>query len=215
MNRRLGADRASVAVARWRQPGAYAAWLTRKRVGAGAAILLALQPAGFLFIVAGTHGWIVPLARPTTSDFVSFYAAGAIPARLKLAGGRRKIVLKRLAANYLPRGIVERQKHGFAVPIGALIRTLLRERCADLLLLRTNPVAHCCGPTRWRNGSSARRSSGCSTNTMPAGTITARSCGRSPCCSGWRSPALRRRPPNRARQRRRGEGDRGRTRGRA
>jgi hypothetical protein len=78
MNRRLGADRASVAVARWRQPGAYAAWLTRKRVGAGAAILLALQLAGFLFIVAGTHGWIVKLPRPTTTDFVSFYAAGAL-----------------------------------------------------------------------------------------------------------------------------------------
>jgi alpha-1,2-mannosyltransferase len=54
------------------------AWLDRRRVRAGAAILLALQLAGFLFIVAGTHGWIVPLTKPTTTDFVSFYAAGAL-----------------------------------------------------------------------------------------------------------------------------------------
>lgn len=54
------------------------AWLDRRRVRIGAAILLALQLAGFLFIVAGTHGWIVPLEKPTTTDFVSFYAAGAL-----------------------------------------------------------------------------------------------------------------------------------------
>jgi glycosyl transferase family 87 len=32
----------------------------------------------FLFMVAGTHGLIVPLAKPTTTDFVSFYAAGKL-----------------------------------------------------------------------------------------------------------------------------------------
>src|SRR5258707_2608398 len=31
-----------------------------------------------LFLVAGTHGLIVPLAGPTSTDFVSFYAAGAL-----------------------------------------------------------------------------------------------------------------------------------------
>jgi asparagine synthase (glutamine-hydrolysing) len=67
--------------------------------------------------------------------------ATALPARLKLAGRGRKILLKRLAARYLPAAIIERKKHGFAVPIGALIRTLFRERCADLLLSRSNPVA--------------------------------------------------------------------------
>jgi alpha-1,2-mannosyltransferase len=55
-----------------------AAWLDRRRIGGAAAILFVLQLAGFLFIVAGTHGWIVPLSRPTTTDFVSFYAAGAL-----------------------------------------------------------------------------------------------------------------------------------------
>src|SRR5712691_7885049 len=67
--------------------------------------------------------------------------AGALPTRLKLAGQQGKVVLKRLAAQYLPAPIVERKKHGFAVPIGSLIRTLFWERCADLLLSRTNPVA--------------------------------------------------------------------------
>src|SRR5712691_6092764 len=62
--------------------------------------------------------------------------AGALPTRLKLAGRGRKIVLKHLAGRYLPSAIVERKKHGFAVPIGGLIRDLLWDRVADLLLSR-------------------------------------------------------------------------------
>ena len=31
-----------------------------------------------MFMAAGTHGLIVPLARPTTTAFVSFYAAGSL-----------------------------------------------------------------------------------------------------------------------------------------
>jgi alpha-1,2-mannosyltransferase len=58
--------------------GASVNWLTRRRVLIGAGVLLALQLAAFGFLVAGTHGWIVPLERPTTTDFVSFYAAGAL-----------------------------------------------------------------------------------------------------------------------------------------
>jgi alpha-1,2-mannosyltransferase len=53
-------------------------WFDRRHVRAGAIILLLVQLAAFLFIVAGTHGWIVPLTRPTTTDFVSFYAAGKL-----------------------------------------------------------------------------------------------------------------------------------------
>lgn len=54
------------------------AWLTERRIRAATSILLAAQLAGFFFIVAGTHGWIVPLDKPTTTDFVSFYAAGRL-----------------------------------------------------------------------------------------------------------------------------------------
>ena len=67
--------------------------------------------------------------------------ACALPTGLKLRGGTRKYILKRLARRYLPPAIVDRKKHGFALPIGALIRTLFRERCRDVLLSPANPVA--------------------------------------------------------------------------
>ncbi|HVH75908.1 MAG TPA: asparagine synthase (glutamine-hydrolyzing) [Stellaceae bacterium] len=72
-------------------------------------------------------------------DFAEY--AAALPKTLKLDGGTTKYVLKRLAGRYLPQWVVERRKHGFAVPIGRLIRTLYRERCRDMLLSRQNPVA--------------------------------------------------------------------------
>lgn len=37
-----------------------------------------MELACFLFFIAGTHGLIVPLATPTSTDFVSFYAAGSL-----------------------------------------------------------------------------------------------------------------------------------------
>jgi alpha-1,2-mannosyltransferase len=61
-----------------RSPTKLSALLTRRSVGWCCGVLLAIQLAGFVFIVAGTHGWIVPLPRPTTTDFASFYAAGAL-----------------------------------------------------------------------------------------------------------------------------------------
>src|SRR5437764_7941702 len=59
-------------------PPRLAVWLDRRRIGIGAALLLCLELALFVFFVAGTHGWIVPLDRPTTTDFASFYAAGSL-----------------------------------------------------------------------------------------------------------------------------------------
>lgn len=50
----------------------------RGRVARCCGVLLALQVLVFAFLVAGTHGWIVQLERPTTTDFVSFYAAGSL-----------------------------------------------------------------------------------------------------------------------------------------
>jgi alpha-1,2-mannosyltransferase len=49
-----------------------------RRVLVGCAILLAVEIAFFLFLAAGTYGLIVPLAKPTSTDFVSFYAAGKL-----------------------------------------------------------------------------------------------------------------------------------------
>jgi hypothetical protein len=56
-------------------------WLNRRRVVGHGAILLVLEVLAFLFCVAGTHGWIVPLKEPNTTDFVSFYAAGSLGAQ--------------------------------------------------------------------------------------------------------------------------------------
>src|SRR6187402_2590693 len=53
-------------------------WLDRRRLCIAAALLLAFELGMFAFLVAGTHGWIVPLDKPTTTDFVSFYAAGSL-----------------------------------------------------------------------------------------------------------------------------------------
>lgn len=53
-------------------------WLSRKRLRLYVIILLAAELAVFAFIIAGTHGWIVPLDKPNTTDFVSFYAAGRL-----------------------------------------------------------------------------------------------------------------------------------------
>lgn len=50
----------------------------RKRIYACCGILLAIEIAIFLFMAAGTHGLIVPLPKPTSTDFVSFYAAGSL-----------------------------------------------------------------------------------------------------------------------------------------
>ena len=53
-------------------------FLDRRRVLILGGVLLALELIVFLFLIAGTHGWIVPLERPTTTDFASFYAAGSL-----------------------------------------------------------------------------------------------------------------------------------------
>ena len=75
------------------------------------------------------------LHRPL-AEFVS-----ALPHSLKLHSGGGKHILKLLARRYLPATLIERKKHGFAVPIGHLLRTLFHERATDTLLSRTNPAA--------------------------------------------------------------------------
>jgi alpha-1,2-mannosyltransferase len=56
----------------------YSAWLTRRRGLAYGSILLALEVAAFLLVVAIQRNYIVRLERPTTTDFASFYAAGTL-----------------------------------------------------------------------------------------------------------------------------------------
>jgi asparagine synthase (glutamine-hydrolysing) len=77
---------------------------------------------------------------PFLSRALAEYAC-RLPTRLKLRRGVKKYILKRLACRYLPEQIVHRKKHGFAVPIGSLIRTLFWTRCRDVLMSSGNPVA--------------------------------------------------------------------------
>ena len=54
------------------------ALLTASRIRAYCTILLLVECLLLAFFAAGTHGWIVSLQTPTTTDFASFYAAGAL-----------------------------------------------------------------------------------------------------------------------------------------
>lgn len=49
-----------------------------------------------------------------------------MPARLKVMNGRTKVLLKRLAAKYVPERCVYRQKEGFSIPIKAWLGTQFR-----------------------------------------------------------------------------------------
>jgi alpha-1,2-mannosyltransferase len=52
--------------------------LSRQWVHRLCGALLAVEIGVFLFLMAGTHGLIVPLKTPASTDFVSFYAAGSL-----------------------------------------------------------------------------------------------------------------------------------------
>jgi asparagine synthase (glutamine-hydrolysing) len=60
--------------------------------------------------------------------------ASSLPAGFKIKNGRRKHILKEVAATLLPGGIIDRRKQGFGVPIGVWFRGRLRELFADTLL---------------------------------------------------------------------------------
>jgi hypothetical protein len=57
-----------------------------------ATILVVVQALILGFFVAGTHGLIVPLKGATSTDFVSFYAAGALALRGDAAGTYERAV---------------------------------------------------------------------------------------------------------------------------
>jgi asparagine synthase (glutamine-hydrolysing) len=59
--------------------------------------------------------------------------AGSLPASLKIRNGRRKHILKEVAAAWLPRDIVDRPKQGFALPLSLWFRGRLQELFADTL----------------------------------------------------------------------------------
>src|SRR5262249_24477029 len=71
----------------------------------------------------------VPLLDNEVIEF-----AASLPASLKINNGRRKHVLKEVAATLLPPEILDRRKQGFGVPLGVWFRGGLRELFADTLL---------------------------------------------------------------------------------
>jgi asparagine synthase (glutamine-hydrolysing) len=60
--------------------------------------------------------------------------AARVPSRLKMDGGRTKILLRRVAERKLPREILSRPKRGFAPPVSRWLREDLRDFSRDLLL---------------------------------------------------------------------------------
>jgi asparagine synthase (glutamine-hydrolysing) len=71
----------------------------------------------------------VPLLDNSVIDFAS-----SLPAALKIRDGRRKHVLKEVAARFLPGELIDRRKQGFGVPLDVWFRGNLRELFADTLL---------------------------------------------------------------------------------
>jgi len=63
-----------------------------------------------------------------------------LPRGMLLRGSRGKHLLRRLAADYLPAETITRRKHGFAMPVAALLRTDYRDAVAAVLLDRGNPA---------------------------------------------------------------------------
>jgi len=71
----------------------------------------------------------VPLLDNAVIEF-----AARLPSAMKIRNGRRKHVLKEVAARLLPPEIIARPKQGFGVPIGVWFRGNPRELFADTLL---------------------------------------------------------------------------------
>jgi asparagine synthase (glutamine-hydrolysing) len=71
----------------------------------------------------------VPLLDNDVIDF-----ALTLPAAMKIRNGRRKHVLKEVAARLLPASLVDRRKQGFAVPLDVWFRGNLGELFSDTLL---------------------------------------------------------------------------------
>ena len=52
-----------------------------------------------------------------------------------------KYILRKLSTGKLPNSIVKRKKHGFALPIGEMLRTSLRDRVTDNLLSESSSIS--------------------------------------------------------------------------
>ena len=76
-------------------------------------------------------------ARPPLLDHRLAEFAATIPAHLRLRGGTTKYLFKQAMRGILPDAIIDRQKHGFAVPLAHWFRGELAGFARDLLLSDT------------------------------------------------------------------------------
>ena len=70
--------------------------------------------------------------RSPLIDYKLVEYAASIPSELKLKGRNLKYILKKVAARYLPKELINRQKQGFGFPIGIWMRTDLRDFIRNL-----------------------------------------------------------------------------------
>ncbi len=61
--------------------------------------------------------------RPPLIDYKVTEFAASLPCEMKLRGRRLKHILRRVAARYMPRELIERPKQGFGFPIARWLRT--------------------------------------------------------------------------------------------
>ena len=73
-------------------------------------------------------------ARPPLLDHKLVEFAATIPPDIRMRGGTTKYLLKRAMRGILPDGIIDRPKHGFAVPLAHWFRGKLSGFARDLLL---------------------------------------------------------------------------------
>jgi asparagine synthase (glutamine-hydrolysing) len=73
-------------------------------------------------------------ARPPLLDHKLVEFAATIPARFRLKDGTTKYLFKQALRGILPDHIIDRQKHGFAVPLATWLRGDLSTFARDILL---------------------------------------------------------------------------------
>ncbi len=72
-------------------------------------------------------------ARAPLLDKQLWEMAVGLPLSLKIRGGQKKYLLRKLLYRYLPRDLVDRPKMGFTPPLRDWFRNELREQLCDLL----------------------------------------------------------------------------------
>jgi len=136
----------------WRAPPAHAAedgLLQELGVPAGApwstARLLALftrsyLPEDILLKVDRASMWnSLEVRAPFLARGFAEYAL-SLPSSDKIAGGETKRLFRKLARRHIPAAIIDRPKHGFAVPLAGLLRGTLKARVGDALLDPASPL---------------------------------------------------------------------------